>query len=395
MSDSSQSIKKDFIKVLHEVLGIPKTPLSLHEPHFSGNEWLYVKECIDTSWVSSGGKYVDEFEQRLAEYTGSRYAIAVVNGTAALHIALLLAGVRAGDEVLVPALSFVATANAVAHCGAIPHFIDSNESTLGVDPFSLERYLEVISERSLNGLRNKLTGRRIAAVVPMHVFGHPVDMNELVKVAKNFEIPIVEDAAEALGSTFAGRHMGTFGLLGVLSFNGNKVITTGGGGALLTDDEEIALSAKHLTTTAKQKHPWDFYHDSIAFNYRLPNINAALGCAQLENISGILEKKRILARAYQKAFDMVSNFSFISEPQNSRSNYWLNAVRFRPPNLIERNELLSLAHENGFQCRPVWRLLNSLPMFQECPHADLEIAKKLEISIINLPSSPMLADVLL
>lgn len=394
MAAKHTSLSKNFLSGLRQVLGETNSSVSLHEPEFNGNEWAYVKECIDTGWVSSVGKYVDEFERKLADFTGARHAVAVVNGTAALHIALQIAGVKAGDEVLVPALSFVATANAVSHCSAVPHFVDSNESTLGLDAEALASHLEFIAERTVDGLRNKNTGRRIAAIVPMHTFGHPVDMDGLMDVAARFSLPVVEDAAESLGSTYNGSHTGTFGCMGVLSFNGNKIITTGGGGAILTNDPDIARQAKHLTTTAKQPHRWEFVHDAVAYNYRLPNLNAALGCAQLERLPDFLSRKRQLAESYRKTFSSVPGIYFIDEPKGSHSNFWLNAVRLDEPNMAVRDALLTIANDAGFQCRPAWTMLNKLPMYQDCPRADLSVAEALEASLINLPSSPKLAELL-
>lgn len=387
-------LSQNFLFGLRQVLGDTNSSLSLHEPEFGGNEWTYVKECIDIGWVSSVGKYVDEFERKLAEFTGARHAVAVVNGTAALHVALQIAGVKVGDEVLVPALSFVATANAVSHCGAVPHFVDSNESTLGLDAEALASHLEFIAERTVDGLRNRNTGRRIAAIVPMHTFGHPVDMVSLMDVAARFSLPVVEDAAESLGSIYHGSHTGTFGCMGVLSFNGNKIITTGGGGAILTNDPDLARQAKHLTTTAKQPHRWEFFHDAVAYNYRLPNLNAALGCAQLERLPDFLSRKRHLAENYRKTFANIPGIHFVDEPEGCRSNFWLNAVRLGEPSMAGRDALLAVANDAGYQCRPAWTLLNKLPMYQDCPRAELFVAEALEASLINQPSSPKLAELL-
>lgn len=387
---STGSPAGDFVATLTRVLGAADRPLPLHEPEFRGKEWDYVKECLDTGWVSSVGKYVDEFERRLAEFTGARHAIAVVNGTAALHVALLDAGVQPGDEVLVPALTFVATANAVAYCGATPHFLDSSASTLGIDPQVLERYLSEIAEPVTGGYRNRNTGRRLAALVPMHTFGHPVDMPALLAVARRFCLEVVEDAAESLGSWIGDRHTGTFGRTGVLSFNGNKIITTGGGGAILTDDDARARHLKHLTTTAKQPHRWEFVHDELGFNYRLPNLNAALGCAQLERLPEMLTQKRSLAAAYRRAFSAQSALRFVEEPAGCRSNYWLNAVILEAGQAERRDELLQMANDAGYQCRPVWRLLHRLPMYADNPRAALPVAERFELGLINLPSSPCL-----
>ena len=311
---------------LRRILTDDQNFVSLHEPLFNGNEWQYVKECIDTGWVSSAGKFVDQFETQLAEFTGAKYAVAVVNGTAALHICLKLAGVKANDEVLIPALTFVATANAVTYCGAIPHFADSEKRTLGIDPFKLKEYLSGIAEIRGEECFNKKTGNRIKAVVPMHTFGHPADLDALIQVCEQFSIAMIEDAAESLGSYYKGRHTGNWGRLSALSFNGNKVITTGGGGAILTNDELLARKAKHLTTTAKVPHQWEYIHDQIAYNYRLPNINAAMGCAQLEQLPDFLKKKRALAERYRQAFKDIEGVSFFTEPEFARSNYWLNVL---------------------------------------------------------------------
>lgn len=366
-------------------------PKGLHEPEFAGNEWSYTKECIDTGWVSSVGKFVDEFEGRLAQVTGARHAVAVVNGTVALQVALGLAGVRSGDEVIVPALTFVATANAVAHCGAVPHFVDSEESALGMDPEALQSHLSSIAERSAGAWRNRLTGRRLAAVVPMHALGHPAAMPQILQVARRYDLAVVEDAAESLGSTLDGRHTGTFGLLGTLSFNGNKIVTTGGGGAILTDDAELARHAKHLTTTAKRPHAWEFFHDEVAFNFRLPNLNAALGCAQLERLPDMLARKRRLAEAYRAQFARTAEIAFIDEPVGSKSNFWLNAVRVSLQNRTERDALLAALLEAGYQCRPLWTLMHRLPMYEGCPRAPLSLAEGLETGVIKLPSSAALA----
>lgn len=376
---------------LRQVLG-EGGPVALHEPEFRGNEWAYVKECIDTGWVSSVGRYVDEFERRLAELTGARHAVAVVNGTAALHVALHLAGVREGDEVLVPALTFVGTANAISHCGAVPHFVDSSQATIGLDPAALAAHLQEASRKGPEGLVNARTGRRIAAILPMHAFGHPVDLDALMEVSARFGLPVVEDAAESLGSTYRGRHTGTFGLLGVLSFNGNKIVTTGGGGAIVTDDAGIAKAAKHLTTTAKLPHRWEFVHDAVAWNYRLPNLNAALGCAQLERLPDMLARKRRLAEAYRRAFAGAGGLSFVAEPAGCASNYWLNAVRLAQPDMAARDALLAAANDAGFHCRPAWTLLHKLPMYAGCPRAPLPVALALEASLVNLPSSARHAD---
>lgn len=387
---TAPGIEARFLVALESVLPSAR-PLALHEPLFGGNEWAYVKECLDTGWVSSVGKYVDEFERRLAEITGSRHAVATVNGTAALHVALKLAGVEPNDEVLVPALSFVATANAVAHCGAVPHFVDASVDTLGMDPGALREHLGAVAEASGGAVRNKITGRRLAAIVPMHAFGHPADMEGLAAVAVDFRLPLVEDAAESLGSFYHGRHTGTFGLLGTLSFNGNKVVTTGGGGAILIQNEELARHAKHLTTTAKRPHRWEFFHDAVAWNYRLPNINAALGCAQLERLEEFLGSKRALATRYRQAFAAEADMRFADEPAGCRSNFWLSTVLLKEPSTAIRDRLLAAANDAGFMVRPAWTLLNRLPMYATCPAAPLPVSELLAAAIINLPSSPAIA----
>lgn len=384
-------LAETFVCTLREVLG-EGNPVALHEPEFRGNEWMYVKECLDTGWVSSVGKYVDEFERRLCEITGARHAVAAVNGTAALQIALQIAGVKPGDEVLTPALTFVGTANAVVHAGAIPHFVDSSPDTLGVDPLALDAHLRHAGERTAQGLRNAATGRRIAAVLPMHAFGHPVDLDGLLEVAGRHGLVVVEDAAESIGSRYRGRHTGTFGAVGVLSFNGNKIITTGGGGAILTDDPQIARAGKHLTTTAKLPHRWAFNHDAVAYNFRLPNINAALGCAQLERLPDMLRRKRRLAESYARSFEGVEGVAFVKEPPGCESNYWLNAVRLDRPDLGTRDALLAAANDAGYQCRPVWTLMHRLPMYHDHPRAALDASEALEASVVNLPSSASLAD---
>jgi perosamine synthetase len=391
---TSISLSTDFVSRLERVLGRPERPMSLHEPEFSGEEWRYVKECLDTGWVSSVGKFVDEFESNLARYTGAKHAVAVVNGTAGLHIALKVAGVSVGDEVFVPALTFVATANAVSHCGAVPHFVDSEAITFGMGVEAFADYLARIAEPTAEGFRNRLTGRRLAAVVPMHVFGQPMDMESLLSVASRYKLAVVEDAAESLGSWIGQRHTGTFGQMGVLSFNGNKIITTGGGGAILTDDTETARHLKHLTTTAKQSHRWEFVHDEVAYNYRLPNLNAALGCAQLDRLPDILQRKRRLADAYALAFADAKNLDFVGRklaPTNI-SNCWLNSVQLIGGDFDQRDNLLQAAMDAGYHCRPVWRLMHRLPMYQACPRDTVDVAERLERELINLPSSALLAD---
>ncbi len=378
------------VEILRKVLINRSQPIALHEPHFAGREWLYLKNCLDSGWVSSVGEFVNKFEQMLAEQCGVRYAIATVNGTAALHAALLVAGVRRDDEVIVPALTFVATANAVAYCGAIPHLADSDNLTLGLDPAKLASHLDAVGEQRDDGCYNRATGRRIAAVIPMHTFGHPVDMDTVMQLARERRLAVIEDATEALGSCYKGRAAGSLGHLGVLSFNGNKIITTGGGGAILTDDESVALRTKHLTTTAKKPHRWAFEHDEVGYNYRLPNLNAALGCAQLEQLDGFIEAKRQLAQRYSAAFSGIAGLRFFGEPDFAKSNYWLNAILLDRDNCDSRDDILDAATNAGFMLRPAWALLHRLPMYEKCPRMDLSVAEYLERCLINIPSSAYL-----
>ncbi len=386
MSSEESIICRRLLEKLEEMLG-SGGPIALHEPLFRGHESDYVQECISTGWVSSVGKFVDEFEQKLAEYTGVKRAVAVVNGTSALHMCLLLAGVEREDEVLVPALTFVATANAVVYCGAVPHFVDSAYDTLGVDPQKLSDYLADLAVVRSDACFNRQTGRRIRAVVPMHTFGHPVDMDALNETAARYHLVVVEDCAESIGSLYKGRHTGNFGKVAAMSFNGNKIITTGGGGAILTNDEELGRLAKHLTTQAKRPHRWEFSHDAVGYNYRMPNINAALGYAQLEQIDGFLAKKRALAMGYKVLFRDIGEAEFFVEPSFARSNYWLNAVLLRPEHADLRDEVLDVLNESGIMVRPVWNLMTTLSMYASCPRMDLSQAEDIGRRLINLPSS--------
>lgn len=387
--NTSLSFPDRIIAAIRTVVG--PGPVALHEPQFAGNEWLYLKECLDSTFVSSVGKFVDRFEADLAAYTGAKHAVAVVNGTAALHIALLLAGVKPNDEVLIPALTFVATANAVTYCGAIPHFVDSEVCTLGVDAAKLRDYLTQHSEQRNGQCFNLVTGRVIRALVPMHTFGHPGDLAGLLAVAQDFRLSLVEDAAESLGSYYHGQHTGTFGLIGTLSFNGNKTITTGGGGAILTNDSELARYAKHLTTTAKLPHAWEYRHDEIGYNYRLPNLNAAVGCAQLEQLPSMLAGKRRLFQRYKAAFAAVQGVALVAEPEHCISNYWLQTLALDHDHAGLREELLQSTNADGVMTRPVWRLINELKPFSACPQMPLPVAQLLAKRLINIPSSSALA----
>lgn len=378
------------IAALRRVLPDKGKPIELHEPTFAGNEWAYVKECLDTGWVSSVGKFVDRFERDLAELTGVKRAIAVANGTAALHACLVLAGVERDDEVLIPALTFIATANAVSYCGAVPHLVDSTEQTLGMDPAKLEAYLREIAEVRSGTCYNRRSGARIRAVVPMHTFGHPVDLDPLVELCARYKLALVEDAAESLGTLYKGRHTGNFGRVSALSFNGNKVVTTGGGGAILTNDEALGKLAKHLTTTARLPHKWTFVHDRVGYNYRMPNINAALGCAQLEQFPGFLEGKRALVLRYAEAFRGVPGVRFFTEPPFARSVYWLNVLLLDARHAAHRDALLDKTNAAGIGTRPVWKLMHHLPVYADVPRMDLDCAEDLERRLLNIPSSPFL-----
>jgi perosamine synthetase len=378
---------KTIVEAVRRAAGTPNGILGLHEPVFAGNEIAYLEECIKSTFVSSVGPFVDRFERMLEEVTGAKRAVAVVNGTAALHACFLLAGVEPGDEVISPALTFIATTNAIAYCGATPHFVDSSLVTLGMDARALATRLDEIAERTAKGAVNRETGRRIAAITPMHTFGHPVELDEIAATARDWGIALVEDAAESLGSTYKGHAVGSQTRLAALSFNGNKIVTTGGGGAILTNDEELGRRAKHLTTTAKLPHKWAFVHDEIGFNYRLPNLNAALGCAQLEQLDGFLASKRKLAAAYQRAFSDIPGARFSREPDGTTSNYWLNAILLDEIHAERRDDVLAALNDAGFGARPAWTLMHKLPMFAQSPRGDLGTAESIERRLINLPSS--------
>lgn len=356
----------------------------LHEPRFIGNEKKYINECIDSTFVSSVGEYVSRFESIVADYVGAKYAVATVNGTSALHAALVVAGVRRDEEVLTQALTFIATANAISYAGAQPVFIDSDRDTLGMSPEGLEEYLLSKTFQKEDGCYNRASGRRITACVPVHVFGHPVKIDLIKDICIRYRITLIEDAAESLGSYYKGKHTGTFGAMGVLSFNGNKVITTGGGGMIITDDEALARRAKHITTTARLSHKWAFVHDEVGYNYRLPNINAALGCAQMEELQGFLESKRTLAELYRGFFNKLG-IAFFTEPEGARSNYWLNTIMLKDRS--ERDSFLVYSNSKGVMTRPVWTLLNGLNMYKDCQTASLENSVWLEDRVVNIPSS--------
>jgi aminotransferase in exopolysaccharide biosynthesis len=358
--------------------------IPLHAPLFPGREREYVLQTIDSTFVSSVGPFVDRFEREIAAYTGATRAVATVNGTAALHVALLLAGVKPGDLVVTQSLTFVATCNAIAYCNAEPVFVDVDRHTLGLSPQALDNWLDGAARLDTDGVcRLKQDGRVVRACLPMHTFGHPVDIDGLVDVCKRWNLALVEDAAESLGSLYRGRHTGTFGLLGTLSFNGNKILTTGGGGMVLAD-EALATRAKHLTTTAKKPHPYEFVHDEIGYNYRLPNLNAALGCAQLEQLDGFVASKRALAERYAAHLEG-SSLQFVREPEGCRSNYWLNAVIC--DSREQRDALLKATNDQGVMTRPIWQLMSHLPTYRNCLRGDLATSEWLEARVVNLPSS--------
>lgn len=360
--------------------------IPLHAPVFNGNEKQYVLDTLDSTFVSSVGKYVDDFERKIESFTGTARAVATVNGTAALSAALYLAGVKRGDLVITQALTFVATCNALYHLGAEPVFTDISPVSLGLCPVALEYWLNENAELTEKGCVHRKTHQVIRAVVPMHTFGHPAELDELVAVCKKWHIILVEDAAESLGSFYKGKHTGTLGEYGALSFNGNKIITTGGGGMVLCRSSEAGVRAKHVTTTAKVPHPYEFYHDEPGFNYRMPNLNAALGCGQMERLDSFITQKRGLAQRY-KEFFAGSEFNFVKEPEYAQSNYWLNAVICE--NLDARNEMLAQMNEAKVMVRPIWKLMHRLPMFEHAMRDELKNSEQIEARLINLPSSPM------
>ncbi|MFM2056566.1 MAG: hypothetical protein RLY71_951 [Pseudomonadota bacterium] len=382
---TTSALPQAIVQAIGDVIG--PAPAALHEPRFRGNEWTYLKDCLDSTFVSSVGAYVDRFEADLAAYTGAKRAIAVVNGTAALHVALRLAGVEPGDEVLLPALTFVATANAVAYCHATPHFVDSEATSLGMDAVALREHLRANTEQRAGLCIHRCTGKVVRAMVPMHTFGHPVDIDALLAVAHDHGLQLVEDAAESLGSTVGGRHTGTFGQTGTLSFNGNKTITTGGGGAILTNDLALGARAKHLTTTAKRPHAWAFNHDELGYNYRLPNLNAALGCAQLEQLPQFLTEKRRLHERYRARFASLPGVQLVTEPAGCCSNFWLQALLLDETQADQRDAVLTATNSAGLMTRPVWTLMHRLAPYAHAPRAMLPVAESLERRLINIPSS--------
>jgi len=373
----------DFIRSIYKTNEF----IPLHEPRFIGNEKKYLNECIDSTFVSSVGVFVDRFELEIAKYTGAKYAVATSNGTSALHVSLIISGVEGGDEVITQPLTFVATCNAINYCGARPIFVDVDKDTMGMSPDALEIFLKENAIVKNQQCINKKTGNIIKACLPMHTYGHPCRIQEIHKICKNWCLALVEDSAESLGSYYNGQHTGTFGELGVISFNGNKIITSGGGGCILTNDQELAIKAKHLTTTAKEPHKWEYTHDMIGFNYRMPNLNAALIVAQLEQLDDFLKSKRILAKSYEKYF-VTSDIHFVSEPENTKSNYWLNTITLN--NMKERNLFLDETNSQGIMTRPIWALMNKLPMFKDAQCGNLSNSKWLEERVVNISSSVVL-----
>jgi len=358
--------------------------IPLHRPIFEGNERKYLVDCIDSNFVSSVGVKVAEFEEKIAEYTGSKYAVATVNGTSALHVAIELAGVNIGDEVLSQALTFIATCNAITYAGAHPVFVDVDLETMGMSPNALREFLEAHAEKTSSGALNKGTGRKIAACIPMHTFGFPCRIEEIVSICDEWGIAVIEDAAESLGSYVAGKHTGTFGQMATLSFNGNKVITTGGGGMIITDDPELAKRAKHITTTAKVPHPYEFVHDETGYNYRMPNLNAALGCAQMERLEEFLTLKAEVASKWGKFFD-VNGVKFARAEGSNRANHWLNAIILE--SIEDRNKFLATTNKKGVMTRPIWQLMSELAMFKDCQADSLVNSKWLVDRVVNIPSS--------
>ena len=390
----AEQLANEVVEHLDGLFPDRKGALALHEPEFSERAETNVVDCIRSTFVSSVGAFVGEFEARLAEYCGVAHAVAMVNGTAALEVALRVAGVEPNTEVLLPSLTFVATPNAVSHLDAVPHFVDVSEQTLGIDPSALRLHLNRVGESKAGQLFNRETGRPISAIVPVHVFGHPVEMDELLEVAASYGIAVIEDAAEALGSQYKARQCAAMGLLGAVSFNGNKIITTGGGGAVLTNDPSLAAMARHLSTTAKRSHPWAFEHDRVGYNYRMPNLNAALGVSQLEELPDRIAKKRQVATAYIDRFEGHPDLRIMREPEQSVSNYWLNTLLIEPHAAFSRDAILQALNDAGFMARPVWEPMHRLSMYADAPRALLPNTESLAERIINLPSSAKLAELL-
>jgi len=390
LANSNQELVLEVADRFRSVFGSTPDSVALHEPDFDGREAELLIDCLNSGYVSSVGRYVTEFETELARVCGVKYAVAVVNGTAALELALHVANVGADSEVLMPSFTFVATANAARHLGAIPHFVDIDPDNMGLNPDALRGHLESIVDSKRGVALNRRSGRRIAAIVPMHTFGHPVDFDRLQAVAEEFDIPIIEDAAESLGSKYFEKPCGSLGMVGAVSFNGNKIITTGGGGAVLTNQESLAQKAKHLSTTAKLPHRWEFIHDQVAYNYRMPNLNAALGLAQLERLEHRIREKRALATFYLDTFKSIDGITIFKEAKGVRSNYWLNAMILDQEVANARDPILTMLNDSGILARPSWKPLHTLAMYRECPRAELPVTNDLHSRLINIPSSASL-----
>lgn len=372
------------IAYIREVFNTREDFIPLHAPYFGGNEKKYLADTIDSTFVSSVGAYVNKFEEMMAEITGAKYAVATTNGTVALQLAMVVAGVQKGDEVITQPITFVATPNAISHCNATPVFIDVDKDTMGMSPVALRTFLEENATVKDGAAWNNNTGKKIAACIPMHTFGFPCRIDEIVRICEEWHIAVIEDAAESLGSYYKEQHTGTFGLLGTFSFNGNKTLTCGGGGAIVTNDEALAKRAKHISTTAKVPHAWEFVHDETAYNFRMPNLNAALACAQLEQLEQVLLNKRELAGLYDSYFSD-KNIGFVTEQEQSKANYWLNCVVLN--NLEERNAFLEQTNGSAVMTRPIWRLMNKLEMYRDCQCGPLDNSEWLEDRVVNIPSS--------
>lgn len=384
------SLPQKVLEAITKVVGHSST--ALHEPSFGLNEVRYLSECISSTYVSYIGDFVKRFEKDLQEFTGAKHIIPTSNGTSALHLALICGGVKANDEVLTPSLTFIATANSITYCSAYPHLIDTDFRTFGVDVEKLNDYLRKNTRQDSGLCVNRKTGRVIRALIPVHLFGHIADMDDLLELAKDYKIAVIEDAAEAVGSVYKGKHAGTMGLLGALSFNGNKIITTGGGGALMTNDDKLANLARHLSTTAKLPHKWEFQHDLVGFNYRMPNLNAAVGCAQLEELRQKISQKRTLFRKYQEAFALVDGIELFEEPEHSVSNYWLQTLILDESESKWKDAILELTNLNQINTRPAWKPLHLQAPYSDSESMDLENVNLFKDRIINIPSSPKLAD---
>lgn len=382
---------KDLIDSLRQVYH-GREEFFLHEPIVGVSEEAFISSCLKEGWISSASAWGRKFENAICSFTSSKHSIVTVNGTSALHCALLAVGINPGDEVIVPAISFIATANAVSYTGATPHFVDSEDITLGIDPIKLDKYLSQETLPHKDGVLNKKTNKIIKALILVHTFGHPAQIDEIFKICEKYKLIFIEDAAESLGSFYKNKHTGCFSRVSILSFNGNKIVTTGGGGAVLTQDQLLADQIRHLSTTAKVAHPWEYSHDQIGFNYRMPGINAAMGCAQMQKLNEFILKKRELARMVMSALKNHSAVKLITEPQNTRSNYWLITVKLNTNSLEERNSILKILHDEKIYARPIWNLIPNLPMYKNCPRMNLDTALDLEKKVVNLPSSAFLVE---